>query len=185
MEYKSDRLTFREYNKGDFPLLYSIFSNEQIMKYAYMDKVGKEEDLLPYFKRILQNNNTPEGRTSYEFGVFFYHRAGNFIGFADVEIVKQNQDGGNGEIGYFFAAGLFGGQGFATEIVNMLLKVCFEEMNLHRVFARCNANNTNSEKVMIKAGMAKEGRFRKVRYKNGRWDDELQYSILDEDWRRQ
>ena len=183
MEYKNDRLTLREYNNGDFPLLYSIFSNEQIMKYAYMDKVGKEEDLLPYFNRILQNNNTPEGRASYEFGVFL-SSSGQFIGFADVEIVKQNQDGGNGEIGYFLLPD-FWGQGFATEIVNMLLKVCFEEMNLHRVFARCNANNTNSEKVMIKAGMAKEGRFRKVRYKNGRWDDELQYSILDEDRRRQ
>ncbi|MGM1048833.1 ribosomal-protein-alanine N-acetyltransferase [Paenibacillus uliginis N3/975] len=181
MEFKSERLIFREYNEEDFQLFYSIFSNEQIMKYAYMDKVGQEEELLPYFNRILQNNHTSEGRPSYEFGVFL-SSSGQFIGFADVEMVKRNRDGGNGEIGYFLLPD-FWGQGYATEIINRLLKICFEEMNLHRVFARCNANNLNSEKVMIKAGMEKEGRFRKVRYKNGSWDDELQYSILIEEYK--
>jgi len=59
----------------------------------------------------------------------------------------------------------------------------FEDIGLHRVYARCNANNTSSEHIMIKAGMKKEGEFRKVRYKYGAWDDELQYSMLIEDWK--
>jgi ribosomal-protein-alanine N-acetyltransferase len=36
---------------------------------------------------------------------------------------------------------------------------------------------------MIKTGMTKEGEARKVRFKAGHWDNELQYSILIEDWK--
>jgi hypothetical protein len=35
---------------------------------------------------------------------------------------------------------------------------------------------------MQKAGMVKEGEFRKARFKNGGWDDECHYGILKEEW---
>lgn len=35
---------------------------------------------------------------------------------------------------------------------------------------------------MQKAGMTKEGEFHKVRYKKGHWDNEMNYSILVEEW---
>ncbi|TCL75195.1 hypothetical protein EDC14_1003127 [Hydrogenispora ethanolica] len=64
----------------------------------------------------------------------------------------------------------------------MLLAICFIQLGLHRVTARCNARNLSSERVMQKAGMVKEGEFRKARFKNGGWDDECHYGILKEEW---
>jgi len=177
---RSDRLYFREFGEADFSLFYSIFSNEAIMKYALMDKADSEEDLVPYFQNILKNNGTTDNRSVFEYAVFD-QTGRRFIGFADAGIVKKNGDGGSAEIGYFLHPE-FWGQGYATEIANCLIKFCFDQLGVHRVFARCNANNANSEKVMIKTGMKREGEFRKVRYKNGGWDNELQYSILVEEW---
>ncbi len=53
---------------------------------------------------------------------------------------------------------------------------------MHKVVASCNANNYQSEKIMKKIGMVKEGLLRKERFKNGRWDDELRYGLLVEEW---
>lgn len=182
MKMKSARLCLREFREDEFNLLYSVFSQEKVMKYAFLDKVESEDILLPYFQKIIKNNNMSEGRLSYEYAVFF-HSTNQFIGFADIEIVQQNKDGGSAEIGYFILPE-FWGNGYAAEIADQLIYACFEKLHLHRVFARCNSNNGSSEKVMIKCRMQKEGEFRKVRYKNGRWDDELQYSILLDDWKR-
>lgn len=107
---------------------------------------------------------------------------GNFTGFADIEIHNKNSNGGCGEIGYFLLPS-FWGNGFATEIANTLIKMCFRQINLHRIVASCNANNLQSEKIMKKVGMIKEGEFRKARFKNGQWDNEMRYSILIDEWK--
>ncbi|WP_166246439.1 GNAT family N-acetyltransferase [Paenibacillus turpanensis] len=177
---RSERLFFREFRDNDFELLYSVFSNEEIMEYALMDKVNSEKEFTPYFDKILKNNSTIENRSLFEYAVFS-NSSREFIGFADIEIISKNLHGGNAEIGYFLLP-QFWGNGYATEIAKTLIECCFKDFNLHRVFARCNANNSKSEKVMKNCGMEREAEFRKVRYKFCRWENELQYSILKDDW---
>lgn len=179
--YKSKRLVFREFNEEDFDLFYSIFSNEHVIKYSLMDRYTSEEDIFPYFKKVLKNNNTLENREVYGYGVFL-SSDNTFIGFADIEVYNQNISGGYGEIGYFLLPE-FWGYGYATEIAKLLLEICFDQIKLHRVGASCNSNNRQSEKIMKKIGMRKEGELRKVRFKNGNWDNELKYSILAEEWK--
>ncbi len=180
MKFRSERLVYREFTENDFHLFFSVFSNEQVMKYTLIDKFGREEDILPYFKKVLKNNITFENRKAYEFAVFLASN-GSFTGFADIEIHNLNNFGGCGEIGYLLIPS-FWGNGYATEIANSLVGICFKRLNLHRVAARCNANNLQSERVMKKVGMVREGEFRKVRLKNGKWENELHYSILVEEW---
>ena len=67
-------------------------------------------------------------------------------------------------------------------MARVLLRICFEHLDLHRICARCHANNTQSETIMQKIEMSKAGTFRKARYKDGRWDDEIWYDILVEEW---
>ena len=103
MELKSERLYYREITEDDLPLIYSVYSNEKVMKYAYMDKMNSEEELMPYIKPILQQQIEPCERHYYEFGVFISSGSTReqFIGIANIEIGKRNHDGGIGEIGYF------------------------------------------------------------------------------------
>jgi Acetyltransferases, including N-acetylases of ribosomal proteins len=150
------------------------------MKYALLDVYRSEEEFLPYFREIM-NHNTSDNRVSYEFAVISEY-TGEYIGFADIEIHLMNDNGGCAEIGYFLKPEYWG-HGYASEIAATLIEICFLNLQLHRVTARCNSNNSKSEKVMLKAGMVKEGEFRKVRYKDGHWDNELHYSILIDDWK--
>ncbi len=181
MKYDSERLIFKEFREEDFDLFYSVFSNEDVMKYALLDRYTCKEDIIPYFRKLLDNNKMVQNRENYAYAVYLRSN-GEFIGFADIEVHNQNIYGGCGEIGYFLLP-KFWGNGFATEIANMLLKICFNQLKLHRVCASCNSNNLRSEQIMKKIGMIKEGLFRKARFKNGNWDDELKYSILVEEWK--
>jgi ribosomal-protein-alanine N-acetyltransferase len=182
MRFRSERLIYREFTEDDLDLFYSVFSNEQVMRYAYIDKFDCKEDMLPYFKRVLRNSTAAEDRKAFEFAIFL-SSDDSFIGFADIEIHNINSLGGCGEIGYFLLPE-FWGKGYATEIAGSFIELAFKHIHLHRVAARCNANNLKSEKIMKKAGMVKEGEFRKVRFKNGQWENEKHYSILIEDWKQ-
>ncbi|MCX8132161.1 MAG: GNAT family N-acetyltransferase [Clostridia bacterium] len=182
MQFKSPRLILKEFQENDFHLLYSVMSDENIMKYAFLCQVSCEEELKPYFEEILKNNSTVDSRKAYEFAVYSSQDL-NFIGVADIIMNYQNSIATSAEIGYFLLAP-FWGKGFATEIANTLLEICFLNLKLHRVVASCNVRNKQSEKVMKKIGMIKEGEFREARYKNGQWDNELRYGILAKEWRK-
>lgn len=50
--------------------------------------------------------------------------------------------------------------GYATEAVKTLIGYAFSSLNAHRVVAYANAENLQSEKVMIRAGMIRDGILR-------------------------
>lgn len=180
MQFQSERLTFSEYRASDFELFYSIFSHEQVMRYAWIDRFTSKEEIQPFFDQVLVNNKASEFRKAYEYAVYL-KKDNIFIGFADIEIEYRNKRSIQGEIGYFILPDYWG-CGYGTEIAMALLCFGFNELKLHRIVASCNCNNHNSEQIMKKVGMAKEGEFRKARYKDGKWDNELKYSILMEEW---
>jgi ribosomal-protein-alanine N-acetyltransferase len=182
LKYTGERLYFKEYSKAEFGLFYSVFSNEQVMRYALIDKYESEEAIRPFFNEVLEHNTAPVNRRDFEFAVFL-QADDSFIGFGDIKIHNKNSMGGCGEIGYFLLP-IYWGQGYATETAKMLVEIGFKHLGLHRVSARCNANNLNSENVMKKAGMTKEGEAIKVRFKNCRWVNEKQYGILIEEWEK-
>jgi len=158
----------------------SVFSNEKVMRYAYMDQIVGEREMQSYFNKVLDNNNVMDHKSSYEFAVFL-SSGRNFIGFADIIIQHQFTRIKHGEIGFFLLPEYWG-QGYATEIARLLVGFCFSELKMHKVVASCNVGNPQSENVMIKIGMRKEAELRKERYKNGNWDNELRYGILLEEW---
>lgn len=57
-----------------------------------------------------------------------------------------------GEVNYYVAP-QHRGQGLATEALNAVLKFGFADIKLTRIHARCSAENVNSERVMLKAGL--------------------------------
>jgi len=91
------------------------------------------------------------------------------------------------EIGYIFNPEYYG-NGYATEACNLILKYAFEELNAHRVLAKCCPDNIKSWKLLERLSMRREGLCKKAysikKNANGEpiWWDELIYAILDEEW---
>lgn len=172
-------LKFREFNESDFELLYSLFSDEQVMRYVLFDAYKSKDAFRPFFESIIQNNRCADERRGYEYAVFT--QDDQFVGIGVIEIEIKNAYGGCGEIGYLLMPS-FWGKGLATRIASELLRIGFEDLALHRMWAGCHAKNAASEKVMIKIGMRKEAQMRAARFKDGGWHDGLRYAILIDEW---
>ena len=80
-------------------------------------------------------------------------------------------------------------KGTATEITKSLLEYCFQVLEVHRVCALCHPQNIGSWKVLEKCGLRREAYYiKKVKYSSDagiRWEDELEYAILREEFRKQ
>ncbi|MBB4762343.1 GNAT family N-acetyltransferase [Actinoplanes digitatis] len=75
------------------------------------------------------------------------------------------------------------GHGYATEAVRELLRLCFEDLGLHRVTATCFAANEASWRLMERVGMRRE--FYTVRdslHRSGEWLDCVGYALLSDEW---
>lgn len=180
MNFQSERLIIREFTEEDYQSFSEVFSNPEIMKYAYMDRITNESDMREYFNTVINESQKNEKRNEYELAVLSKNED-KFIGVAVIIVGYQLNRVKHAEIGYFLLPEHWG-KGYATEIAEKLTEVCFDELKMHKVVASCNSNNSSSENIMKKVGMKKEAVLRQERYKNGKWDDELRYGILLEEW---
>ena len=75
------------------------------------------------------------------------------------------------------------GQGYATEAVEAALRICFEDLELHRVTADCFVGNVPSYRLMERVGMRREQHAVKdALHPSGEWMDGYGYALLAEEW---
>ena len=72
--------------------------------------------------------------------------------------------------------------GYGTQAMKLLLKHCFETLNLNRVALDVYENNIRAIRSYEKAGFTQEGRKRQAMYKDGQYLDILKMSILRQEW---
>ncbi|CCN80472.1 putative Acyl-CoA N-acyltransferase (fragment) (fragment) [Vibrio nigripulchritudo SFn27] len=70
-------------------------------------------------------------------------------------------------------------KGYAFEAAKALMEHGFAKMNIQRIVATCQPENTASYQLMEKLGMRREGHFKQcIQRSNGEWCDEYFYAIL-------
>ena len=75
------------------------------------------------------------------------------------------------------------GKGLAQEASTLLITHGFNTMNLNRIWCGTMESNTAMQKLALSLGMKQEGIKRQEVYKNGRYNDTYQYSILKEEFK--
>ena len=96
--------------------------------------------------------------------------------------IRKDQTGDReAELGYEIAPD-FWGRGLATEAAKAMAAWGFRELDLHRIFGMCLAENAASARVLEKVDMRLEGRLRETRWIKGRWHDTLVYGLLAREW---
>jgi RimJ/RimL family protein N-acetyltransferase len=78
----------------------------------------------------------------------------------------------------------FRGNGYASEAARAALDFGFDHYRFHRVFARVDARNTGSARLLRGLGMRLEAHYREHALFQGEWDEELHFAILDREWQR-
>jgi RimJ/RimL family protein N-acetyltransferase len=75
------------------------------------------------------------------------------------------------------------GHGYATEAARELLRVCFDDLDLHRVTATCFADNASSWRLMERIGLRRELHARAdALHRSGRWMDTYGYALTAPEW---
>ena len=110
-------------------------------------------------------------------------RAGGALA-GDVMLFWTSGEHRSGEVGYVFDPRQ-AGHGYATEAAHALLHLAFDGLELHRVIARVDAENSPSARLAQRLGMRQEAHLVENEWFKGRWSDELQFALLDREWRAQ
>lgn len=86
-------------------------------------------------------------------------------------------------LGYGLAAEAQG-NGYMVEAVRGAVDFCFRELGLHRVHASYIPYNRRSAMVLRRAGFTVEGYARDYLRIDGRWEDHVMTSIVNDRWQR-
>jgi RimJ/RimL family protein N-acetyltransferase len=99
----------------------------------------------------------------------------------DVVLFWHSREHAGGELGYVFDPAL-GGRGYATEAANVMLRLGFEELGLHRIVARIDERNEPSVRLARRLGMRQEARLVDNEFFKGEWTTELDFAMLADEW---
>ena len=86
----------------------------------------------------------------------------------------------SGSIGYWTGVP-FQGQGIMTEALCKIIDYSMTTLKLHRIEAASLKHNGSSMRVLEKCGFQREGVARKYHCIDGRWQDHILYSIIEDD----
>ena len=174
---ETERLILRAFDGGDLDIIFKLYSDEEIMKYMplpVMDINAAKEHLAKItagWRKVPQIN--------YEMAVI-NKLTNQKIGRAEI---TRNYAEESAMIGWMLLKSEWG-NGYAAETAKALIKYCFEELKVHRVYALCHPDNIVSWKVMEKCAMRREAHYiQKCRYVKSdgvHWEDELEYAVLNE-----
>jgi RimJ/RimL family protein N-acetyltransferase len=173
----TERLALRPFRRGDVDAVYSYRSRADVSEYLFDRPMTHEDCAEAVQLRAGQIAFSGEGDKV----LLAVERRDDVRLIGEVSLIWRSVPDFQAEVGYIFHPDVHG-QGYASEASRALCAFGFEVMRLHRIYARCDARNGASERVMQRLGMRKEAHFREHMRVKGRWDEELIYAILEEEW---
>jgi len=163
--------------KDDWRAVLAYQSEAQYLKYSPWTHRTAEE--VQDFVRGFIDWQGERPRTKYQLAITLRVEE-RLIGNCGIRI--ETTDSRQANIGYEIAPGCWG-EGYATEAARAMVAFGFGRLWLHRIWARCVAENVASYRVLEKGGMRREGYLREQKCMKGQWHDTLVYGILDHEWR--
>ncbi len=107
---------------------------------------------------------------------------GRYIG--NVSITNINSANRSGASNILIGDHSCWGRGIGSEAYKLLLDYAFNERGFHRIEARVLEDNIASIKMHQKCGYRIEGTLREAVFKNGRWQNQVILSILENEFRQ-
>ncbi len=104
------------------------------------------------------------------------------IGIAYVARIDSHHQ--HARIGVTIGDRAYWGKGYGRESMRLLLRYCFERLDLHRVRAATFEYNTAWRDLVEGMGFTKEGTARDYLYRDGRFWDKENYALLEPEYRK-
>ena len=157
--------------------LWETAKDESIWTHYTFRKIENIEKFREFLKASLEEASAGKGFTF----TIIDKSTGRMKGgtsFLDIQPASRSL-----EIGRTWIAKELQGTGFNAECKYLLLKYCFEELELIRVFFKTDSNNIRSQKAMEKIGAKYEGTLRNHMIReDGTFRHSAYYSIIESEW---
>lgn len=171
------RLRLRPFTRGDVDAVFSYRQRDDVARFLFDEPMSREACAEAVQQRTTQTGWHAEGDKL----LLAVERQQDHAMIGEVSLILRQEIARQGELGYIMHPD-FHGFGYATEAAMSLLRVGFEQAGLHRIYARCDARNAASYRLMERIGMRREAHFREHILVKGVWDEELIYAILEDEW---
>ena len=178
MILQSERLTLKEVSWDDLENIHKLHSIPSVDEFNTLG-IPENEDVTEKVVQDMIDEQNTSPQKSYTWNIIL-HKTNEFIGLAGMNLSRDKYR--TGEI-YYKLLPVHWGKGYATEVSKRLIKYGFEDFNLHRIEAGVALENKNSIKVLKKSGMTYEGLRRKILPIRGKWIDNYEYAIVEDDSR--
>ncbi len=174
----TERLVLRRLEGGDWKDLLELVSDPETFRYE--DAAPMDEDGV--LRWIDSDHHLRITTAEQPFTLVMQLReGGKVIGYTGLQFRDtQCQQA----ILSVFVAPAFWQQGYELEALKVVVKVCFQTLNTHRLSSFADSRNTAALELYAKAGMRREGAFLKNRMVRGEWVDTIWFGMLADDLAR-
>jgi HAD superfamily hydrolase (TIGR01509 family) len=172
------RLTLRPFRPDDLDGLFAIQSKPEVTRFLYWYTRDREQVRRDLDHKIRQSTLDRDGQMLVLAVV--RRDTGALIGAVNLQWLSREHR--QGEIGFVFNPDHHG-HGFATEAAEVMLRLGFADLGLHRIVGRLDARNEASARVLTRLGMRHEAHFVQNEFVKGEWTDEAVYAILAHEWK--
>jgi [ribosomal protein S5]-alanine N-acetyltransferase len=170
---EGERLLLREFRDDDFEAVHAYGSDPEVVRYLPWGP-NTESDTRKFLARA-HCYRAGDPRLSFELAVV-RRETRDLIGG-----IGLHKDGSNAVMGYSGGRSAWG-RGYSTEASRLLVDFGFRSLDIHRVWAVCDPENTAAASVLSRIGMRQEGHLREAVLVRGEWRDSLIFAILESEW---
>ncbi|RZK78009.1 MAG: N-acetyltransferase [Pedobacter sp.] len=169
---ETSRLILREQTLLDAPSLFSLRTNNEVMR--YIDRVKPKT--VEESKDVLQTMKEGQAKgLNLVWAITLKGAPKNMIG--NVGFWRTDAANHRAEIGYILHPDYWR-KGILSEALSEVIRFGFETVKLHSMCANINPKNDASRQLLLKHGFLKEAYFREDYYFDGKYLDSEIYGLL-------
>ena len=172
----NERIRLRATERDDLPMFVSWFNDPEVRTGLQMHLPMSLAEEEGWFEDMLKQS--PETHPL----VIEVQELDKWIAVGNIGIMGVDANAHSAELGIMIGNKAYWNKGVGTEAITLMLKHCFETLNLNRVFLRVYENNPGAIRCYEKVGFVHEGRMREAVYRNGKYLDVLMMSVLKKQW---
>jgi len=173
---KSDRIVLREYRMEDLPHIREWVNNFEITNNLHDIFIYPQttHDTESFLKGMI------EGKLSVHGFIIATPDNLEYIGQIDLHNIDwKNRTAG---LGIVIGKADYLGKGYGKDAIELLKDFVFNTLNLNRLELEVYEYNVRAYKCYLKCGFIEEGRSRKKLFRQGKYWDIIQMSILKEEY---
>lgn len=173
--YQSSRIGVRGLSAKELDGNYlHWFSDAGVCAFNSHFAYPKSEEGLKQFIQQLANTS--------DYIVWAIYDRADCVHVGNIGLRIFNRIDNNAELSFLLGEKSYWGRGYGFEAGQMIIGHAFNVLNLQRIYCGCAANNIPMQKLASKLGFIQEGVRRKNLYLWGKYEDEIEYGLLRDEF---